>query len=56
MESINDLGMKPQKEEGIVDIRWMGHQEAKTALVNSYPSMRYLYKQFLKIMPKIHNS
>lgn len=55
MESTNDTGIKPQKEEGIVDIRWMGHQEAKTALVNSYPSMRYLYKQFLKIIPKIHN-
>ena len=52
MESTNDSGMKPQKEEGIVDIRWMGHQEAKTALINSYPSMRYLFKQFLKKQPK----
>lgn len=52
MENVNDRDMKPQKEEGIVDIRWMHFHEAKTALVNSYPSMRYLYKQFLKLVPK----
>ncbi|RZS97984.1 NUDIX hydrolase [Cecembia calidifontis] len=56
MECINDSGLKPQKEEGIEDIRWMGHHEAKVALVNSYPSMRYLYKRFLKLVPKVHTS
>lgn len=56
MENVNDLGMKPQKEEGIDDIRWLNHHDAITALVNSYPSMRYLYKKFLKIVPKIHSS
>lgn len=55
MECISDQDMKPQKEEGISDIRWMSHYEAKTALVNSYPSMRYLYKRFLKLVPKVHN-
>lgn len=54
MESVSDTGMKPQKEEGIEDIRWMWHHEAKVALVNSYPSMRYLYKRFLKLIPKVH--
>lgn len=54
MENVSDSGMKPQKEEGIDDIRWMGHHEAKVALVNSYPSMRYLYKRFLKLIPKVH--
>lgn len=54
MECLSDVDMKPQKEEGIADIRWMVHHEAKTALVNSYPSMRYLYKRFLKFVPKLH--
>lgn len=54
MENQNDSAMKPQKEEGIEDIRWLTHHEAKVALVNSYPSMRYLYKQFLKLVPKVH--
>jgi 8-oxo-(d)GTP phosphatase len=56
MENINDSGMKPQKEEGIEDIKWLSHVEAKTALVNSYPSMRYLYKKFLKLVPKVQTS
>jgi len=56
MENSNDVGMKPQKEEGIDDLRWMTHYEAKVALVNSYPSMRYLYKRFLRMESKVHNS
>ncbi|AEL24728.1 NUDIX hydrolase [Cyclobacterium marinum] len=53
MKSIDDSMMKPQVEEGINDIKWLKHHEAKTALINSYPSMRYLYKRFLKMTPKI---
>ncbi|WP_035806292.1 NUDIX hydrolase [Lunatimonas lonarensis] len=53
MECVKDSEMAPQVEEGIDDIRWMTHQEAKIALVNSYPSMRYLYKRFLKSCPKV---
>lgn len=56
MDSLNDSKMKPQKEEGIEDIKWLTHQEAKVALVNSYPSMRYLYKRFLKMEPKVQTS
>lgn len=48
MSCISDVGMKPQKEEGIDDIRWFREAEAKTSLINSYPSMRWLFKQFLK--------
>jgi 8-oxo-dGTP pyrophosphatase MutT (NUDIX family) len=54
MENVNDSQMKPQREEGIVDIRWLRHHEAKVALVNSYPSMRYLYKRFINLVPKVH--
>lgn len=56
MKNLNDTKMKPQVEEGIMDIKWLKHQEAKTALINSYPSMRYLYKQFLKLNPKIYQT
>ncbi len=56
MESADDTAMAPQKEEGIEDIRWLNHHEAKTALVNSYPSMRYLYKRFLRMVPKVQTS
>ncbi len=48
MESLNDTGMKPQLEEGIEEIQWFSEADAKTALINSYPSMRYLFKQYLK--------
>jgi hypothetical protein len=40
--------MKPQQEEGIQEILWLSEADAKTALINSYPSMRYLFKQYLK--------
>lgn len=53
MDCLNDEKMKPQNEEGIEEVRWLNHQEAKTALINSYPSMRYLFKQFLKLKPKV---
>ncbi|WP_091655193.1 NUDIX hydrolase [Algoriphagus ornithinivorans] len=48
MECVSDAEMKPQKEEGIDDIRWFPEAETKTALINSYPSMRWLFKHFLK--------
>jgi hypothetical protein len=48
MDCVNDAGMKPQEEEGIEEILWLSEADAKTALINSYPSMRYLFKQYLK--------
>ena len=48
MDSYQDHTMKPQQEEGIEDIQWMSEADAKTALINSYPSMRHLFKQYLK--------
>ena len=47
MECINDSEMKPQVEEGIEEIQWLSESDAKTALINSYPSMRFLFKQYL---------
>ncbi len=48
MVSTNDAGMKPQLEEGIDAIQWLSESEAKMALIDSYPSMRYLFKKYLK--------
>lgn len=48
MSCTDDSQMTPQLEEGIDDIRWLGIEEAKVALINSYPSMRWLFKQMLK--------
>ncbi len=48
MDCVSDEGMTPQLDEGIDDIRWFFEGDAKIALMNSYPSMRYLFKQFLK--------
>lgn len=48
MSCTNDTGMKPQQEEGIDDIKWLSEIEAKAALIDSYPSMRYLFKKYLK--------
>ncbi|WPR77970.1 NUDIX hydrolase [Algoriphagus sp. NG3] len=48
MDCLNDDQMAPQKEEGIEDIRWFLEGDAKIALVNSYPSMRFLFKQYIK--------
>jgi 8-oxo-dGTP pyrophosphatase MutT (NUDIX family) len=52
MDCLSDDKMTPQREEGIDDIRWFYEADAKIALVNSYPSMRYLFKHFLKSYPK----
>lgn len=48
MDCLNDAQMAPQQEEGIEDIRWFYEADAKIALINSYPSMRYLFKQYIK--------
>lgn len=48
MDCVSDAQMAPQKEEGIDDIRWFYEGDAKIALINSYPSMRYLFKHYIK--------
>lgn len=48
MSCTQDAGMKPQQEEGIDAISWFSELDAKGALSDSYPSMRYLFKKFLK--------
>jgi len=48
MTCINDGDMKPQIEEGIEDIRWMDRKQVRTALQNSYNSIREVFAQYYK--------
>ena len=48
MSCTSDASMKPQEEEGIDAIRWFTEIEAKKVLIESYPSMRYLFKKYQK--------
>ena len=43
MHCVSDKGMKPQREEGIEDIRWMSRREVEQALKNSYGSIREVF-------------
>ncbi len=46
MYCVDDSEMKPQKEENIEDIRWMGEEELKEALYNTYPSIRDVFRHY----------
>ena len=47
MSCKSDVGMKPQAEEGITDIRWVKKEEMDSYLSNSYQSLQHLYKKYL---------
>ena len=49
MYCIDDTDMRPQLEENIVDVQWKGEQELKQAAYNTYPSIRYVFKQYYKM-------
>jgi 8-oxo-dGTP pyrophosphatase MutT (NUDIX family) len=42
----DDSGMKPQKVEGIKDVKWMTMGEMQEALVDSYRSLRYVVQEY----------
>jgi ADP-ribose pyrophosphatase YjhB (NUDIX family) len=46
MYCLDDSEMKPQVEENIDQLQWMGLQELKPALYNSYSSIRYVFSQY----------
>ena len=54
MDSQNDSAMKPQKSEGIEKVVWMTDEEASTALIKSYRSIRYVMKIYNKQQKKEH--
>lgn len=53
MECINDRDMKPQLEEGITDVRWMGGRDAQVAMVNSFRSIRHVIKKYYSLSTKL---
>lgn len=46
MDLIDDSKMKPQMEENIEKLEWMGKEKVKSALINSYSSIRYVLKKY----------
>jgi 8-oxo-(d)GTP phosphatase len=46
MDLIDDSKMKPQIEEDIEKLEWMGKEKVKSALINSYSSIRLVMKKF----------
>lgn len=53
MECIDDSEMKPQKEEGITDVRWMGGRDSQVAMVNSFRSIRHVIKRYYSLSTKL---
>jgi hypothetical protein len=46
MSLTDDSKMKPQFEENIEKLEWMGKEKVKVALINSYSSIRYVLKKY----------
>jgi 8-oxo-dGTP pyrophosphatase MutT (NUDIX family) len=49
MYCTDDSKMRPQIEENIEDLKWMGEEELKQAFYNTYSSIRYVFKQYYKM-------
>ena len=50
MECLDDSEMKPLYEESIEDVRWLNRAQLKEAMYNSYPSIRYVFKEYFKMI------
>ena len=48
MKSLDDSKIKPQIKEQIEEVRWMTAEEIKSALYNSYPSIRQVFRKYYK--------
>ncbi|MEO9481831.1 MAG: NUDIX hydrolase [Ekhidna sp.] len=48
MRCVDDRKMSPQKEEGIKKVEWMGLEEVRKALHDSYRSIRYVMQEYTK--------
>lgn len=46
MNLVDGVKMKPQVEENIEKLEWMGREKVKSALINSYSSIRYVLKKY----------
>jgi len=52
MNCIDDSNIKPEIKEQIEEVRWMTRGEIKTALYNSYPSIRHVFRKYYKVLEK----
>lgn len=46
MTCLDDSKMKPQIQEDIEEVRWMGREARTEALYNTYPSIRHVFEVF----------
>lgn len=53
MDCHDDTLMKPQIEEGIVDLRWMSPSELDLAVANSYASIKFVIQTFKESQPAV---
>jgi 8-oxo-dGTP pyrophosphatase MutT (NUDIX family) len=49
MSCLDDEHMKPQEEEGIEDVKWMTLSEMRSALYDSYRSIRVVIQDYHKM-------
>ena len=40
MDCVDDSNLKPQKEEGIVEARWMNKREVEIAMTNTFATIQ----------------
>jgi NADH pyrophosphatase NudC (nudix superfamily) len=53
MTCIDDSNMVPQEEEDIDDVRWMTYEETALALIDSYGSIKDVFRKFEKQLKMI---
>lgn len=46
MTCLDDSKMKPQIQEDIEEVKWMGREARTEALHNTYPSIRHVFEEF----------
>jgi 8-oxo-dGTP pyrophosphatase MutT (NUDIX family) len=48
MDCIDDSKIKPQKEEGIQDVRWMNRSELQIAMTNTYATIEHVILSYFE--------
>ena len=50
MTCVDDSNLAPQEEEGIKEAKWMNLTELRSALYDSYRSIRYVIQEYHKLL------
>jgi NADH pyrophosphatase NudC (nudix superfamily) len=48
MDCVDDSKIKPQKEEGIHDVRWMNRSELQIAMTNTYATIEHVILSYFE--------